>query len=199
MNHRHASAAWWMLRPMKASAKIFVFVVAATALVALFLASTRPIAAQGPDLCGAPKNQFGYTLCSTKGNYEETRPAAGFCDSFPCTGQPPEYQQFWSGTGYVVECSDGRYSLSGGTPESCQADGVSISRVYGTFPQSYACVGSQSGGPNCIAQASGNPDPPDAGSGVTGSTISPGWILLILGLAGMGCGCALAATARSCR
>lgn len=172
---------------------------ATTAIVialGVFVPSATQAVAEASSLCGAPENPFSYTLCNTKGNYEETRPAAGFCDLFPCTGQPPEYQQFWSGTGYVVECSDGRYSLSGGTPDSCQGDGVSVSRVYGTSPQSYACVGSLSGGPNCVAQASGNPGPPDAGSGVTGSTNPPSWVFVVVGLVSVGWYCALAATQR---
>lgn len=40
-------------------------------------------------------------------------PPANFCDYFACLGN------FWDGNGYVVECQDSRYSLSGGMQGAC--------------------------------------------------------------------------------
>lgn len=44
-------------------------------------------------------------------------PAAGFCDTHACIPNFP------SGTGYIVQCADGLYSMSGGRPGACSGHG----------------------------------------------------------------------------
>jgi len=73
-----------------------------------------PPPTQATDLCGAPQNPWGYNFCagSTIGN-----PPSDFCSYFSCI------KSFWNGTGYVEECQDGMYSLSGGHSGSCSYHG----------------------------------------------------------------------------
>lgn len=73
-----------------------------------------PPPTSAPNLCGAPQNPWGYNFCagSTIGN-----PPSNFCDDFSCI------KSFWNGTGYVEECQDGMYSLSGGHQGSCSYHG----------------------------------------------------------------------------
>ncbi|MFC4145796.1 hypothetical protein ACFO0M_05980 [Micromonospora mangrovi] len=60
--------------------------------------------------CGAPVNPFGYDYC---GDTRISRPARTVCDVFRCA------PGFWSGRGYLVQCRDGRISLTGGQPDAC--------------------------------------------------------------------------------
>ena len=62
------------------------------------------------DTCGAPANPWNYNFCSGS---TIANPPANFCDYFSCIAS------FWNGTGYVMECQDGMYSLSGGHSGSC--------------------------------------------------------------------------------
>jgi len=61
--------------------------------------------------CGAPSNPWGYNFCG-RGSYIYT-PAGAVCDYFACIGN------FGNGVGYMVECNDGMYSMSGGRSGAC--------------------------------------------------------------------------------
>jgi hypothetical protein len=61
--------------------------------------------------CGAPSNPYGYNFCGV-GTYIYS-PKSGTCTYFNCI----EY--FGEGRGYMVECNDGTYSMSGGIPDVC--------------------------------------------------------------------------------
>lgn len=67
-----------------------------------------------PDTCGAPPNKWYFTFC---GGPPVTNAPYDFCHTFPCV------DRFFSGTGYVVQCKDGLYSLTGGTPDACSGHG----------------------------------------------------------------------------
>lgn len=59
-----------------------------------------------PSTCGAPSNPYGYNFCGTGGFV--TSPPGDICNYFGCIAN------FWNGHGYMVECNDGTYSMSGG-------------------------------------------------------------------------------------
>lgn len=59
---------------------------------------------------GVNNNPWGYNF--TKGHLI-TRPPSRFCSYFRCISS------FWKGRGYVVECRDSQYSLSGGRRGAC--------------------------------------------------------------------------------
>lgn len=65
--------------------------------------------------CGAPANPFGLTLCSA-GQLVHS-PPAGVCHYFRCIGN------FANGKGYMIECEDGTYSMSGGRGDVCSGHG----------------------------------------------------------------------------
>jgi hypothetical protein len=50
---------------------------------------------------------------------------SGFCGYFNCISS------FWKGQGYVVECADGMYSMSGGMVGSCSRHGGEYHILYG--------------------------------------------------------------------
>lgn len=56
------------------------------------------------NLCGAPKNPCGYNFCGGSRIYD---PKPDTCSYFACI------DYFWNGKGYMVQCNDGMYSLSG--------------------------------------------------------------------------------------
>src|SRR3989442_8243440 len=66
--------------------------------------------ALAPNLCGAPTHPSGYNFCA--GSFISL-PPAGFCTYFACIAS------FANGRGYVMQCKDGTYSLSGGIQGSC--------------------------------------------------------------------------------
>ncbi|MGK5552232.1 hypothetical protein ACSNOI_11505 [Actinomadura kijaniata] len=67
-------------------------------------------------LCGAPSNPYGYTFCGGTFIYD---PPSEICSHFACIGN------FWNGKGYLVQCRDGEYSMSGGRRGACSHhDGV---------------------------------------------------------------------------
>jgi hypothetical protein len=68
-------------------------------------------AAQQASTCGAPKNPYGYNFCGTGGYI--TSPASDVCSYFNCI------DNFSHGHGYMVECKDGKYSMSGGIQGAC--------------------------------------------------------------------------------
>jgi hypothetical protein len=65
-------------------------------------------------LCGAPGNPWGYTFC---GGSHITSPPSDFCGYFDCITNFP------NGKGYVEQCSDGMFSLSGGRRGACSYHG----------------------------------------------------------------------------
>jgi hypothetical protein len=74
--------------------------------------STRPPrTTAAPSLCGAPANPYGYNFCGRGGRI--TNPAPDVCAYFDCI------PNFENGTGYMVECHDARYSMSGGRQGAC--------------------------------------------------------------------------------
>jgi hypothetical protein len=74
--------------------------------------------------CGAPANRWGYNFCG-RGGYI-TNPPDTFCDVFDCI------PSFWESTkGYVMQCSDGMYSHSGGRSGSCSYHDGNRRALYG--------------------------------------------------------------------
>jgi hypothetical protein len=72
--------------------------------------------------CGAPANPFGLNLCGN-GQLVYSAPA-GVCGYFQCIAS------FTSGKGYMVECRDGEYSMSGGRTGVCSDHGGASQPVY---------------------------------------------------------------------
>jgi hypothetical protein len=87
--------------------------------------ATRPANTPCPDpAC----NPWGYNFSCC--NYI-TSPQSAFCSYFACIGTPPNYTNFWSGTGYVVQCNDGLYTRTGGTKGgSCSGDNGYMRTLY---------------------------------------------------------------------
>jgi hypothetical protein len=69
---------------------------------------------QAINLCGAPSNPWNYNFC---GGNLITAPESSFCSYFSCISS------FWNGTGYVVQCTDGTFSKSGGHSGVCSYHG----------------------------------------------------------------------------
>jgi hypothetical protein len=74
-------------------------------------AAAPPPPPQPPSLCGAPRNPYGYNFCGVGGFVAS--PPSDICSYFNCIGN------FWNGRGYMVECNDGTYSMSGGIKGAC--------------------------------------------------------------------------------
>jgi hypothetical protein len=72
-------------------------------------ATTPPVVAVS--LCGAPPNPYKLNLCG-RGSLVYS-PPSDVCSYFNCIPNFP------NGTGYMVECNDGMYSMSGGRPGAC--------------------------------------------------------------------------------
>lgn len=85
-------------------------------------APARSTAPPKPSLCGAPENPFGYNFCG-RGGYIYS-PAGTVCSYFDCIAN------FYNGSGYMVECSDGTYSMSGGRRGACSYHGGVSRPVY---------------------------------------------------------------------
>ena len=85
-------------------------------------APAAPEPASGGSLCGAPANPFHLTLCA--GGQLVTTPPSGVCGYFSCIGNFPD------GTGYMTECRDGEYSMSGGREGVCTDHGGAARPVY---------------------------------------------------------------------
>lgn len=99
--------------------------------------STRPVPTAAPQATPQPTsrptpaptackslycNPWGYNFscCNNIDN-----PPTNFCSYFPCT------QNFWNGTGAVVECKDGKYAKDYGYPFSCAGYGGDQRLLYG--------------------------------------------------------------------
>jgi hypothetical protein len=63
------------------------------------------------DLCGAPANPYGYNFCGRGGLLFE--PSRDVCTYVHCD------DAFWQSDGFMVECADHAYALSGGEPDAC--------------------------------------------------------------------------------
>jgi hypothetical protein len=80
----------------------------------------RPVA---QSLCGAPSNPYGLNLCG-RGSLVYN-PPSNVCNYFNCIANFP------NGVGYMVECNDGTYSMSGGRPGACSGhdgEGTAVTR-----------------------------------------------------------------------
>ncbi|MQA97300.1 MAG: DUF3761 domain-containing protein [Streptosporangiales bacterium] len=73
------------------------------------------------DLCGAPENPYGYNFCGGSRIYD---PEPETCSYFDCIGY------FDEGKGFMIQCRDGDYSLSGGRPGACSHHGGRGRTVY---------------------------------------------------------------------
>lgn len=73
-------------------------------------------------LCGAPSNPYGYNFCG-RGGYV-TNPPQDICSYFNCI------PNFWNGVGYMEECHDATYSMSGGRRGACSYHGGELRPVY---------------------------------------------------------------------
>lgn len=75
--------------------------------------------------CGAPANPWGYNFCGGSLIYS---PPSNFCSYFACIAS------FWTedipGDGYVAQCADGTYSLSGGERGACSYHGGVARNLY---------------------------------------------------------------------
>jgi hypothetical protein len=74
-----------------------------------------------PPATGINGNPWGYDF--NPGNYI-TAPPTAFCTYFNCIAS------FWNGHGYVMECTDTMYSLSGGIQGSCSHHGGNYRPLY---------------------------------------------------------------------
>jgi hypothetical protein len=73
--------------------------------------------------CGAPANPYGYTFCDVGSHV--TNPPTDICTYFKSC-----IENFWNGRGYMVECNDGTYSMSGGIEDACSDHGRVERPVY---------------------------------------------------------------------
>ncbi|HEX2680885.1 MAG TPA: hypothetical protein VHQ03_06290 [Candidatus Dormibacteraeota bacterium] len=73
------------------------------------------------NLCGAPANPWNYNFC---GGNHITSPDPAICQYFACIAS------FWNGTGYVVQCVDGKLSKSGGHSGVCSQHGGYLRDLY---------------------------------------------------------------------
>jgi hypothetical protein len=72
-------------------------------------------------LCGAPQNPYGYNFC---GGLYIRDPKPDTCDYFDCIAN------FGNGIGYMIQCQDGTFSMSGGRQGSCSHHGGNRRPVY---------------------------------------------------------------------
>lgn len=81
-----------------------------TTRLAVATPTPRPTPALIPTPYPSPCNPWGFSFSPGKLIYS---PPSAFCSYFPCVGN------FWNGSGYVIECNDGMYTLSGGRQGAC--------------------------------------------------------------------------------
>lgn len=72
--------------------------------------------------CGAPSNPDGLNFCGR--GHLVSSPPGDVCSYFSCI------PNFWNGTGYMAECNDGMYSMSGGHQGACSHHGGETRPVY---------------------------------------------------------------------
>jgi hypothetical protein len=85
-------------------------------------ASVSQIQPADSALCGAPANPYGYNLCGR--GTRVYSPPSDICTYFTCI------ENFRYGHGYMVECTDGTYSMSGGIEEVCNDHGGELKTVW---------------------------------------------------------------------
>ena len=87
--------------------------------------TTQPTAPPPPAPTQPPAQASGPTYnFNANGGQLIYHPPADFCDQYACIAS------FWKGVGYVVECSDGDYSLSGGRQGVCSYHGGYMKTLY---------------------------------------------------------------------
>lgn len=84
-------------------------------------APTQPPAHQPVTSQGSSSSSLHYTFAGGSLIYQ---PPADFCSAYPCIAS------FWDGRGYVMECHDGTFSLSGGIRGSCSYHGGDWRALY---------------------------------------------------------------------
>jgi hypothetical protein len=76
--------------------------------------------------CGAPANPWHYNFCGGSNIYNPPNPT--FCNYFACIAS------FWNedipNDGFVIQCADGTFSLSGGERGSCSSHGGNSRPLY---------------------------------------------------------------------
>jgi hypothetical protein len=84
-----------------------------------------PVPTQPPasSCSGTVVNGICYNFDSNGGSYVYS-PASSFCAYFSCISNFP------NGTGYVVECNDGKFSKSGGKSGSCSQHGGNMRPIF---------------------------------------------------------------------
>jgi hypothetical protein len=92
----------------------------------------------GDPFCGAPENPYEYNFCG--GEYVIS-PESGVCHYFRCA------DDFWNERGYLVECSDGKVTRTGGYRYSCVGHGSYRRTVY-RFYSSWSDWGERVDGPD---------------------------------------------------
>ena len=70
---------------------------------------------------GVNGNPWGYSFSCCNLIYN---PPSNFCSYFSCIAN------FWSGAGYVIQCTDGKFSKSGGRSGSCSHHGGNSRPLY---------------------------------------------------------------------
>lgn len=94
---------------------------AGTPPAAASIAATSP--APRPSTCGAPSNPYGFSFCAGVIVLWADLPG-DICLYFRCT------PTFWTGEGYLVQCHNGRYSMTGGLTNACSGYGGAWRRVH---------------------------------------------------------------------
>jgi hypothetical protein len=89
-------------------------VITTTAPVPIRLKPAATTTAAAKSLCGAPANPLGYNFC---GGTPVAAPDPSVCSYFACIAS------FWNGRGYMAECNDGSFSMSGGIQGACSRHG----------------------------------------------------------------------------
>jgi hypothetical protein len=74
---------------------------------------STPKPAPKPATCGAPSNPWGFNLCGNGHHVTGSDLPGSVCGYFSCINN------FSNGHGYMVECKDGDYSMSGGISGAC--------------------------------------------------------------------------------
>jgi hypothetical protein len=88
-------------------------------------ATTKPAppkTTRAVSLCGAPPNPYGLNLCG-RGSHV-FQPPGDVCSYFDCIAN------FDNGVGYMEQCQDGMYSMSGGRQGACSHHGGERQAVF---------------------------------------------------------------------
>lgn len=103
---------------------------------------------RGDWLCGAPWNPYQYNFCGGEYVYS---PESGVCQYFRCA------DNFWDERGYLVECSDGKVTRTGGYRNSCEKHG-GYRRTVWQFYSSWSGWGERNDGPGSWGPPAMAPD-----------------------------------------